>query len=358
MELNKIGKDLVLELLNRDNNKNYNFNHIVFGVPKALPVSPDYRNTEVKVTAKLGGPYRGEEYITYWRLHLDEVLVGTNTEIMAEGITNTLELLDILNKRYNLKLSPEDVVIEAIDTTILPKKYMLRTKLDSYAYIGQVELSLIDSKLELKEVLPINFLPNGFYPSKTEMTLGGLSFLTSNGKLLSAPKFTGSNAYQCNNGELEIYAGIHIQDPTYEILPVDGTYEFVLDPLYTWELDVGFGLLSSERGVDVLALYELSANIAYADGGSVDMAVVTDSNNDVGWSILGSLPSIDFLYARGREVLADSIDLGWLKDIVRHAVANQAGSLYGTWTIRIEAKPIKSIGLKPLALEITIKAQQ
>lgn len=352
--LNKVGRELVIELLNRDNFTNLTFDDINFGSPEALVVTADIRNTKLEVSAVDGGRFRGRDVVTYWRLALDEVLVGTNREITAEGVTNTLELLDIINQRYDLMITHEDVVVEEIDTTTLPMKYLLRTIPGSYGYIKDVELDLVDSKTELSEVITITLLEQAFYPGLSDLTIGNPTFTDANGDLLSAPTFSPGGVSVISNDELEVYLGIHTMDSSVTHTPLAGVYTVDLATGLSWFLDVGVGLTDTTRVTDILDEYKVELSLAYEFGGTIHMELVKDSEQDVGWAINGSSASFDAIYEFDGKIVADSINTSWMRDIIKHANVTENGSLLDQWNVKLSIKPLSSASVKPIDLNVVL----
>lgn len=354
--LNKIGRELVIDLINRDNNTSLTFDDVLFSLPTALSVTADFRNTVVDVIPKNTAKYKSTQKIVYWRLYLDKLIQDNDRIIPALGVTDTSELIDILNAMYNLKMTLDDVILEDIDTTIFPVSYVLKSHPNSYAYIGQVELTLTDKLIDLSEVVSKDLIAGIDYPMDPELSEGNVSFLDQSGFLLSAYGIVDSGMTVTNNGEIEVYSGVHTQDRNIVVMPTAGVYNMDLADTDEWYLDLGFGLYSGARAEDILELYDIDVTVTYALGGSASLRLIKDEDSNHAWSINGALPSADLVYSTNDKVAADSINMAWFKDAVAHTAVNSMGTIIGTFYINVRALPIKSIVVKPISLDIVVNA--
>lgn len=354
--LNKVGIELVLELINRDNRTTFTFDDILLSPPVALAVTADFRNTKTTVSAKPYGKYRGQETVAYWRLDLARLFVDPNNRVNGEGVTNTLELLDRINARYGTLMTADDVIVEDIDTTILPITYTLKTLPGSFAYIGQVDIDLRNALEDLGEVIEFDIMAGVEYPVDPELKEGGLTFVDESGNLLSAPGVSQDPMTNTNNGEIEIYTGVHLSDVGVKLMPEAGVYEFDFVTNDRWYLDVGFGLLPGARAGNIEELYDIDVSIIHALGGNTLMQLVRQPDDIYGWSIDGSIPSIDLGYQEDN-VLADTLESGWFTNEIPLAEIAESGSLVGDFTVVVRATPIKSIQVSPLEIRTLVKAR-
>lgn len=352
--LNKIGKDLVLALLNRDNRKSFTFNDIQFSPPIALPVTPDFRNTRTTVSAKPGSVYRGEKVVSYWRLDVARLFVGPNGRLNGEGVTNTLELLDRINARFDMRMTADDVLVENIDTSILPMKYVLKTHPSSFAYIGNVELELVNSLIDLGEVIAMDYMSGVDYPIDPELSEGNLTYLDVNGYLLSAPGVADDTMTKSSNNEIEIYGGFHIQDPNFFVTPLAGVYNIDLADTDEWFLDTGFGLLAGARDVELATLYDIDVDVRHSQGGGVRLTLTKDDEGTYGWSIAGSTNSADLIYQERGGIVADTVSLAWFHEAMNHIASNSVGALLGTFFVTIRAIPKRTIIVKPVTISLIV----
>lgn len=205
--LRKLGKLLVLELLNRDNEEHFTFDDVVFHEPAALITPEGIRNTSLLVERKIGSEYRNSKEIKYWRVDLEKVILPEFRTMSGRGITNSSELVTLINDLYDLALDQDDVVFEDINAFMLPFEYTLKTNPLSYAYIGNVNLVLSNDLVPLRTVVRQTILAD--YITR-ELLQGIASPIVGaeDGTFPNVPNVPTDNFYITENGDTQLAVGV------------------------------------------------------------------------------------------------------------------------------------------------------
>lgn len=267
-QLNKIGKELVLDLLNRDNELSLTFDDVVFHEPNPLIVPEGIRNTTLLVERKLGSDYRNSKQIKYWRLDLEKIVRFEHRQIPGSDIYSTLDLMIILNHLYSLQLTADDIIIEDIDTTNLPVEYTLKTNPLSYAYIGKVTLTLTNDLIFLGNVLKLplldDYLTRVLNPDLTDPILGEIQ-----GFLPNLPYVPTENFFKVDNGDVQVGLAVNIGTDigvgTDVTKPFpESIIEIPIGETTNWSIILTNGLIPTGRlplGTDVLSACDVTMSI-------------------------------------------------------------------------------------------------
>lgn len=133
IDLNQPSKQIVLDLLNRDNNRSLTLSDVDFDNFVAL--APEYsRNTKARVVALTNSGYSGEREIYYNRLDLATFFSNTTPAILSNDPVSTHNALSLINSTYNLQLSEIDIIGESI----FGDSWVFKASPDSPVWIGQV----------------------------------------------------------------------------------------------------------------------------------------------------------------------------------------------------------------------------
>ncbi len=147
--LNKPGNELLIDLINEANNLQITPGMLTFGAPQVVdPPAP--RNTDIVATPTEELPTAtGPTTFNYQRLNLNVLLGGLpkGFEEDETGILTTADLLPLLNDRFNLAMTEEDIVVESIIRDgMLPLSVTLTASATSLTYVGSVVLRLEEPK--------------------------------------------------------------------------------------------------------------------------------------------------------------------------------------------------------------------
>lgn len=274
MHLKKLGRLLVLEILNRDNGENLTFDDVVFNEPIPLVVNEGIRNTRLLVERAVGSNYRNSKEIKYWRLDISKIITDPYRTLPGQGLTNTSQLVRLLNDFYDLALDQEDIIHEAIDTTTLPITYTLRTNSLSYAYIGSVELELSNDLVSLPLVIKQNILEDFITPIYETDLSGQVVGSESTGELPGLEGVYDTNFSVIQNGEMQLAAGIVIGSDVSVGPTVEGVNRTLIDlhlgETLNWNLVMMVSTLTQGRLHEEAKLTDFGAvnlNIKHVENG-------------------------------------------------------------------------------------------
>lgn len=164
LDFTKSSKEIILDLINRDNQRDLTFDEVSFSEPEVNP-SNYPRNTNVVVSADDGGGYQGEQTMHYNRLYLGKFFENTTPIIiMDENPADTHEALSVINNTYNLGMSTEDIEFEEI----AGRYHTFKAKPHSYVWLGEVEFEIRltddDDDIDLAHVLTNKTFQEFHYP--------------------------------------------------------------------------------------------------------------------------------------------------------------------------------------------------
>lgn len=159
--LNKPSKELLLELINLSNSTNFTMADLDFAVPEAAADDAP-ANTKMTVTATETNAFQGIKVFHYNRLDLGLMFNGLRLQVPdSDSITTVMDVVAILNQRYQLGLSTDDVIDGPVNkdsdgTTVV----RINTKPESFAYQGTVSWTLVGEPDESSKIYDGFFLIN------------------------------------------------------------------------------------------------------------------------------------------------------------------------------------------------------
>lgn len=136
--LNKPSSDLIIDLINLTNNSTLDETKITLSAPTAITPGQDGHNSTAVVSSIPGKGYRGNVTVSYIRLDIGLLFANIALNLNVTTYTSTKDLLPILNSKFGLGLTTDDIQDNPIDKTANPVVHTIVTKTTSLAYIGQV----------------------------------------------------------------------------------------------------------------------------------------------------------------------------------------------------------------------------
>lgn len=136
--LNKPSVDLITDLINVANETTLDENKISFGEPVVITPDENGHNTTCVVSSVPGSGYRGDVTVSYIRLAIDLLFKNIAVNLDVSSAVTTKDLLPLLNSKYGLGLTIDDIEDNAIDTATQPVTHTIVMKETSLAYINQV----------------------------------------------------------------------------------------------------------------------------------------------------------------------------------------------------------------------------
>lgn len=363
--MNKLGKVLVLDLLNTDNGTNFTFDDIVLHEPVPSVVPEGIRNTTLLVTPAAGSRLRNQQTVSYWRIDLDRIVPAAERIIPAVGITSTEQIVSLINNKYGLAIDNSDVLFESIDTSVLPMQYTIVANQYSYAFIGELEVTLDNGLIPLLQTLTKVNVPNLLTRGNTYAGAGSFyavdGFVSIGGETIEA-----DNLYKLTNSELEMSVGVirgtQTQAGTAAIPMVNQIVEVPLAANQKWDLGIIFGITDPElrfgKGVLITDFYSLRVTVSWGEDYSVTFDLIDDAgtlfwqNNPflVSWSpTLHQIPG-----TIGRSLIID------MKELTDKAFMGKNPSTQysplGVYEVSVEMKPKYTKQVQPLSANFIVSA--
>jgi hypothetical protein len=163
-DISLLSKDQVLALVNTKNpSLNLTFEKVTFGEPVAAGGENPERNTELVLTGIPGKGFKNTAKIEYNRINLAEFQVQIPSQIQVTGDVTIQHILDGFNAFYGANLQLNDVRSDLTlpgDLTSEPQPFTLIAAAGSYAYRGQVILSIQAADQDL-DVAVVNKVLDG-----------------------------------------------------------------------------------------------------------------------------------------------------------------------------------------------------
>lgn len=359
--LNKIGKDLLLDLLNRDNNTSFSFNDVVFSTPVVITNPTSFRNTKVAIHAKVGGQFIGSKVVDYHRIDVEVLFKPEYRRVFGMGVQISTDLVPILNTRFGLALEPGDVIAEPIDTTTLPVTYRLKMAAGCYAFIGQVDLELIDDLPDLADLITVNLLDGFHYPSDPVIAVEAPEFVTQAGDLLVGSAVKGEVMTRGINDEVEVFVGAYRTDNANWPMdpPIAEVYTVDLGSTNHWSLAFGAGLLEESRGNDLVLLYDTTIKIEFDNGAEQLESVIFDLKKTVDsqlvWGATAGLPDLTNSATQQRYLIQTLVQASELASAWPSAQVNEVGAPVGNFIVTVAAKAKNAIYVNDIYFSVRVE---
>lgn len=152
-DISLLSKDQVLALVNEQNvGLNLTFEKVTFGEPVAASGETPERNTELVLTGIPGKGFKNTAKIEYNRINLADFEIQMPSAIQVEGDVTIQHILDGFNTFYGSNLQLDDVRSDLTlpgDLTSTPQQFTLVAAAGSYAYRGQVVVSIQAADMDL-----------------------------------------------------------------------------------------------------------------------------------------------------------------------------------------------------------------
>lgn len=156
INFNQPSKKVILDLLNRDNNRTLTLDDVDIINPVSNP--PQWpRNTMASVVAKPNRGFTGTREIHYNRLNLATYFSSTSPAIIANFLITSHDALSLINTAYNLQLAEGDIILEPI----IGNSHVFKATVGSLMWTGEVEIAIVpldDGLIDLSQDVTVNVL--------------------------------------------------------------------------------------------------------------------------------------------------------------------------------------------------------
>ena len=152
-DISLLSKDQVLALVNTQNpGLDLTFEKVSFGEPVAATGETPARDTELVMTGIPGKGFKNTAKIEYNRINLADFEIQIPSQIQVEGDVTIQHILDGFNTFYGSNLQLDDVRSDLTlpgDLTSAPQQFTLIAAAGSFAYRGQVVISIQQADQDL-----------------------------------------------------------------------------------------------------------------------------------------------------------------------------------------------------------------
>lgn len=151
-----------VQLFNTANGTNLTAYELDIDKPVALPDAGATDNTTVTVHGKLQTGYMGDYTFTYHRINLPGLFGSIKVAVeLPQGPATTRQLVESLNRQYELAVPVEDVV----DEPIVGNAASIRISADSYEWVGELPVTINRVLTDIASVLTDGDLDGFNYPT-------------------------------------------------------------------------------------------------------------------------------------------------------------------------------------------------
>lgn len=141
--LNKASKQLLVDLINETNGKNFALTDLIFGTPQRIGDRPR-QNTVVQVNLATKPDAADSISVFYNRINFGAMFADKLIQIVDDGsFTSTDDFIPYLNSTYGLGLAAEDLVVSAVTVGTKPFPVHVFANPASLAYTGQFQIVLV-----------------------------------------------------------------------------------------------------------------------------------------------------------------------------------------------------------------------
>jgi len=360
---NELIYDLILKA-NPDLMGKLQIGHLSFDAP--IPQQPGSSTNSSVVARGLanaqGIGYRGARTFRYDRLNMAVKMPPDDAqtlEVMVpnDGFETKLEVVDRLNKKYDLMIGAADIVDGPVDVSVLPAKTTIVAKASSLAWTGQLTINFVPDRPFYKDTFSTQVLDGLPMPEVTDPALdtpvasSNLSpTFAVDGKLYQP----GDGAYPADhfavsrNPEVEVALAPRIGTGEVATAPTAGfEYALTLAGAADWMLCYSVGS-REEPAVDVLQRYRIIAQITGPDGSEL-MLTVTSIDDALWFANADQSIKIAVTTAVGDLVLQGALSMNELSAKLGEVMRNGAGAPLGKYTLRLMARRINSVVPRVLA---------
>lgn len=152
-DISLLSKDQVLALVNEQNvGLNLTHEKVTFGEPVAASGEAPERNTELVLTGIPGKGFKNTATILYNRINLADFEIQMPSAVQVEGDVTIQHILDGFNAFYGANLQLNDVRPDMTlpgDLTSTPQQFVMTAAAGSFAYRGQVTISIQQADQDL-----------------------------------------------------------------------------------------------------------------------------------------------------------------------------------------------------------------
>lgn len=368
--LNKPSKELILDLIN-DAGQEFilTLRDISFGIP--FPNTTGSLNTQLVVTGRTdddGVGYRGNRTVRYNRLDMNVAMPPTDAQTLEvavpnDGFETKLEVIDRLNKMFDLKIGADDIIDGPVDVSVLPATTTIAAKSSSLAWYGEIKLNFVPDRPLYKDTFT-SFVLEGL-PTPTPPDAGVLSpvvvpdadalYANGTGKLFQPGNETADADHFVvgRNDDIEVAISPRAVLET-SVAPTENySYPLTLAGANSWQMLVQV----ATRGalVDPLTNYNVSVNMTGPDGTELSLDLTRDQAGDYWFenkvlALKVAAGDLDGWVADGQFVISTTLDM---RDMATHLgtiIRNGAGGPLGQYTLRLMARRRNTVAPRVLAI--------
>lgn len=360
MHLNKPSHDLVVELINKDNNRNFPPADLVIDQFTTVNGGTAY-NTRARLTPRPGTRYAGGMFITYRRLDLNVALTSDEEGALEitvpnDGYINTVELCERLNQMYDLQMGAVDVVNQPLNLSVLPAQIVLQANANSPVWFGQRVIKFVVGRPMYSTTFTSTLLDGFTMPTADVSALTdplsqrnvAVSFVDGSGNLRYGTGQLAGGFIVTANSEIEVASCARINRVI--IAPnSDNEYTVAVGTSNDWSVLLSCGLLA---GGDLAALYSLSVVITNPDDSVLTLKLERQSDNTYAAVNTALGISVPLQYTDPTApyaVTQGSLGMRALASYLGTTIKSSSGTPLGVFAVRVQARRINSVAPRVMA---------
>lgn len=170
-------RTLVFNLINEDNGTFFNPTDVSLQNIRPDTTGGELRNTAIDIVGNVAEGIEGSVTVFYRRINIAEAFMRCDVEIKWQGESDTLGVIQAVNKLYGTKFDATDIELEAFNPNVLPVDVTVRIKDTSLAWIGSLKVRVAPFAQSLRDGMQIVVDPVFDYPTKQSVKAQGPLYL-------------------------------------------------------------------------------------------------------------------------------------------------------------------------------------
>ena len=168
---------LVYNLINRDNNTNFNPTDVALDNLRPYSKTDDFRDTALDVVGVEEEGMSGRVTVYYRRIDIAKAFGNVDLQIHWDGQSDTLAVMQAVNALYGTRFDADDVEIAYFNPNTLPLTVNVQMRDSSLAWTGSVPVRLVAFSQSLPDALQIVTDPVFEYPTAQSAKAQGPLYL-------------------------------------------------------------------------------------------------------------------------------------------------------------------------------------
>lgn len=168
---------LVYNLINRDNNTNFNPTDVALENLRPYSKTDDFRDTALDVVGVEEEGMSGRVTVMYRRIDIAKAFAKVELRVRWDGQSDTLAVMQAVNALYGTRFDADDVEVTYFNPNVLPLTVNVQMRDSSLAWQGSVPVTLVAFSQSLSTAIQLVTDPVFDYPTGQSVKAQGPLYL-------------------------------------------------------------------------------------------------------------------------------------------------------------------------------------